>query len=439
MTLLAAILTLAAATAPLEALPPAPPGAAALDGLESIEHIALPAVKGPLTLTVRALERTLVLEVPQGAAAALARRVRQAPRAVCPGLVEQREGEVRLTCRSRRIVARLIPRPSGALLEISETRGIPWDGLDGPPLVAWEPSDLELGQPCPGSTVGGRAECLIASGDGEAAKALLSEEGTPHAELRLGDLAYAAGDLRGAATHWARAHGGPWERVAAARLCELSFSCSSGAGAAELYAGAGLPPPLARELSLRRARVLAFLGQPLEAVQALTNVGPGVCSAAPVTCQRIVLLALGDPGPAALEGLALWVALPSRDRGTGAHEAEVAAAKVAEREGAPAFAANVLAAAVARVSRRALQDHLLRTAELYLAAEDRVRAGVVLDFARTRAGKKPLAGPRWAAVARGVAASKRPAKRAVPQDPDTLLAAADRAAQAARSVQGASP
>ncbi len=437
MTLLAAILTLATAAGPLEAAPAAPPGAAALDGIESIEHIALPPVKGPLTLTVRALEGVLVLEAPQGAAA-LARRVRQAPRAVCPGVVE-REGEVRLTCRSRRIVARLVPRPSGSLLEVSEARGLPWDGLDGPPLAAWDPHDLELGEPCPGSTPAGRAECFIASGDVRAAKALLVEEGSAHAALRLGDLAYAAGDLRGAATHWAHTHGGPWERVAAARLCELSISCIAGPGAAELSAGAGLPLPLARDLALRRARALAFLGQPLEAVRALTAAGADVCSAAPATCQRIATVVLRDPGPGALEALALWVELPSRDRGASASEAEVAAAAIAERAGAPAFAANVLAAAAARVPRRALQDHLLRTAELYLAAGDRVRAGVVLDFARTRAGRKPLSGTRWAAVARGVIVPKRPAKREAAPAADPLLSPADRAAPAARAVQGANP
>jgi hypothetical protein len=257
--------------------------------------------------------------------------------------------------------------------------------------------------------------------------------------LRLGDLAYAAGDPRGAATHWALTHGGPWERVAAARLCELSLSCTAGAGAAELYAGAGLPPPLARDLALRRARALAFLGQPLEAVRALGAAGPGVCSAAFAPCQRIALLALRVPGPGALEALALWVELPGRDRGPAAHEAEVAAAAVAEREGAPAFAANVLAAAAARVPRRALQDHLLRTAELYLAAGDRVRAGVVLDFARIRAGKKPLPGERWAAVAHRVAGPKRPLKREAEPAAEPLLAAADRAVQAAHAVQGASP
>ncbi|HEX7622990.1 MAG TPA: hypothetical protein VF400_05420, partial [Anaeromyxobacteraceae bacterium] len=251
MTLLAAILTLATAADPLAVAPAGPPGAVALDGIESIEHIELPPVKGPVTLTVRALEGALVLEAPQGAAA-IARRMRRTQRTVCPGVVEG-DGEVRLTCRSRRIVARLVPRPSGWLLEVNETRGLPWGGLDAPPLVAWDPNDLDFGRPCPGSTPAGRAECLIAS-DVAGARALLVEENSAHAMLRLGDLAFAAGDLRGAATQWALTRGGPWERVAAARLCELSVPCTAGAGAAELYAGAGLPPPLARDLALRRAR-----------------------------------------------------------------------------------------------------------------------------------------------------------------------------------------
>src|SRR3990172_3877205 len=58
-----------------------------------------------------------------------------------------------------------------------------------------------------------------------------------------------------------------------------------------------------------------------------------------------------------------------------------------------------------------LEGHLLRTSELYLLAGDRVRAGVVVEFARARAGEKGLRGSRWAAVARAAAAPRAAAAR----------------------------
>ena len=443
MTLLVALLTLAAA-------PPAPaaPAAAraATEGIEAVEHVPLPVAKSAMQLSVRALESLVVIAAPHDTAE-VARALRVAPRAVCPGFTV-RGGEIRLTCRSRRIVARLVERPHGALLEIRETRGLPWEGEDAPPLFPFDPPAAGLGQGCPGSTPGGRGECALARGERDAARASFAEEavsaGPPaaHAALRLGDLAYAAGDLHGAATQWTRAHGQPWERAAAARLCEVSASCISGAGAGALSAPAGLPEPLARDLAFRRARALAFLGQPSEAVHALAAGDTALaCASAPAICQRLILVALREPGATAMEALALWVELPSRDRGPAAYETEVAAAAVAEREGAPGFAANVLAAAAARAPAQALQEHLLRTAELYLAAGDGIRAGVVLEFARTRAGRRDLPGARWAAVIHGVTTAKRrpPAHEPAAVEASALLAAADQVARAARALQGGTP
>jgi hypothetical protein len=118
---------------------------------------------------------------------------------------------------------------------------------------------------------------------------------------------------------------------------------------------------------------------------------------------------------------------------------EAAAAEVAQRSGAPLFAANILAAAAGHAPAADLDGHLLRTSELYLLAGDRVRAGVVVEFARARAGKKGLRGSRWAAVARAAAARRgasAPASETSlhPGDDTELLAAASRSAQAARAV-----
>jgi hypothetical protein len=440
VTLLAAILTLTTAAAPAGRVP--------VDGLEALEHVPLPGVRGPLGLRVRAIEALIVLSTRSRSTPALTRAIRKAPRAVCAGL-EERPFEIHLRCRSNRIVARLLPRAGGYLLEIGETRGLPWDGEDGPPLSSFSPDTIGLGDPCPGSTPAGKAECLLAQGDrARARRAFESIQDGPDkdfAELRRGDLAHAAGEIHAAIQAWGRVEGQPWQRIAAARLCETSWRCLVGARTVTLYATDGLPGPLARDLLLRRARALAFLGRLMEGVRALlphsTDELP--CAAAPSLCRRLALVALHTPGPDALDGLFLWLETPGRDRGPDAYEAVVAASDTARRQGAPLFAANILAAAAGIVPAAVLVPHLLQTAELYLAGGDRVRAGVVLEFARARAGRR-LTGPRWAAVARAASArtaAPPPAPAPVRADDQhagdaELLAAASRAAEAARAALG---
>jgi hypothetical protein len=435
VTPLVALLTLLAG-------PPAPASAAgrALDGYEALEHVALPDVGAPLALRVRSLERRIELSAPRGLDR-LAQAARRAPRAICPEVARAAAGVV-LRCRSNRLVARLVPRAGGTLLEIGEARGLPWTGDDAPPLVPYEPVSARLGEACPGSTPGGQAECLLAQGDVAAARAVLVlDPGGAHAELRLGDLALADGDARAAATHWARVQGAPWERVAAARMCELAAPCLGAPGSDALYAIDDLPAPVARDLLLRRARALAFAGRGLDGLRHLLLAPPdaaGACASAPATCQRIAVAALTSPA-AGVDALTLWLDLPSRSAGPSAYEAEVAAAAIAAREGAPTFAANVLAAAAAHAPATELTEHLLRTAELYLETGDRVRAGVVIEFASARGGEKALQGPRWSAVRRRlVAAPPRLPAAARPgldfPELPPLVADAARAARDARAV-----
>jgi hypothetical protein len=391
VTSLAAILTLAAAAAP-----------ASMDGVASVEHVLLPPPAGRIAVRVEALDRAVIIDAPRDAAA-VARAVRRAPRAVCTGVAEG-PGQVRLSCRSNRIVARLSPREGGLMLDVREVRGVPWGGDTAAPLVPFEPPDVGLGAACPGSTPEGRAECLIAAHDLAGARTELAGGHGGAAELRLGDLAYAEGDTRAAATHWARARGQPWERLAAPRLCELDAACAAGPHAEALYAAADLPRSVERDLVLRRARALAFLERPLEAARLLLGgaAGRGACAEATPLCRRIALAALREPDPAGAEALALWLEMPDRDRGL--YELEVATSRGAERAGAPLFAAAVLAGAVGLARQEALPEHLLHTAELYAEGGDRVRAGVVYDFARARAGARGLAGARWAAVAKAIGA-----------------------------------
>jgi hypothetical protein len=220
-------------------------------------------------------------------------------------------------------------------------------------------------------------------------------------------------------------------------------------GPDSLYSPAGLPQTVGRELLLRKARALALLGSPVAAARALLTEEPGVsaCAGAPALCQGLALAALTAPGPAELDALLLWLELPDRGRGAVAYEAESAVASVAERLGAPLFGANVLAAAAGRVPPHALGEHLLRTAELYVAGGDPVRAGVVVAFARQRAGRRGLSGARWAAVQHALSTSgQRQQERSQPPatTPDAglreLLTAADASLQAARQLtQGDRP
>jgi len=436
VTLIAAILTLTTTAAPA-----APPVAA--DGLDAMEDVLLPAVPGSLTLSVRALEARIVIQTPHRSTPALVLAIRKAPRSVCAGL-DERPFEIHLRCRSSRIMARLLRRETGYLLQIGETRGLPWDGEDGPPLITFEPASAGLGDPCPGSTPAGRAECELAKGDHAGARAALEQvlDGPTAelAELRRGDLASAQGDVRAASRAWGRVRGQPWQRLAAARLCETSWSCLTGPNAGSIFASQDLPEPLAREMRLRHARALAFLGRATEGARSLLAASAmGPCAGAPSLCRRLALAALRAPGPDAIDGLLLWLEIPDRDRGPGAYEVEAAAAEVAQRNGAPLFAANILAAAVGHAPAADLEGHLLRTSELYLLAGDRVRAGVVVEFARARAGEKGLRGSRWAAVARAAAArsgASAPASGTSLHltDDTELLAAASRSAQAARAV-----
>ncbi len=357
----------------------AAPAAAAstLGDGEAIEHALLPAVTGKVGLRVESLGATVVIEVPGRGAATVARALRRAPLAICPTVAEG-AGEVRLGCRSRRIVARLLHPSDGTLLQLREVKGLPWAGEDAPPLVEHSP-------------VAGAEASLDA--------------------LVRGDFAAAEGDLRAAGAAWAQVRGGPYGRLASARLCELSWECLETSGLDTVYEPGDANPDAARELTLRRARALAFMDRPLEGARELLAgpAGRRACSGAPATCRRVLLAALRSPrAEERTEALAYWMALPDRGGGSRAYELDVAAADAAQAAGAPAFAANVLAAAAGRVPHAALPEHLLRTAELYLEADDRVRAGVVLEFARARSSRTALASPRWVKVTRAV--GRRPAQ-----------------------------
>ena len=144
----------------------------------------------------------------------------------------------------------------------------------------------------------------------------------------------------------------------------------------------------------------------------------------------------------AREALAIYVAAVKPGSGAMSAELAAAAADVAERSGAPAFAAAVLSSASAGVAAPALAQHLLRTAELYVAAGDAVRARVVVDFLRTQRQTRALRGPRWARLLRDLAmlrAAKAPstADATRPHREDERSTAAPELVAAARALERA--
>ncbi|MBI5067650.1 MAG: hypothetical protein HZB56_05370 [Deltaproteobacteria bacterium] len=397
--------------------------------LRVLERLPLPAQAGPVSVRVDPLESRVTLTAPQGAAA-LARALRSLSPASCRS-VQVDGDEVVLGCRSQRLAARVVSTGGGQALELRILAGLPTEGPDGFPLVAWDPAALRL-EACPGLSPFSRGECLLAQGDRAAARAAFRQVGGDggHAQLRLGDLALAEGDTASAAAQWSRVTTEPWRRLAAARLCQID-ECSAAEESDSLHDSAGLPAPLAVDLAVHGARAVAFRGNLAEAVRRF-SAAPAACAATPLLCRRVLLAALrADPATAEV-ALAAYARVPDRDRGELALPLVQAAAGCAQEAGAPEYAANLLAAATPLVPRPELGAHLLRTIELYLAADDAVRGRVVLDYARVHLGKK-LPGPRWAAATRALRpqALPRPAPPpAEPAAPAEIAAAAEALARA---------
>jgi hypothetical protein len=349
--------------------------------------------------------------------------------------VEERTGEVRLGCRTTRLAAALVPLGGGPALELRELAGLPLAGEDGFALLPFDTEALGLGA-CPGATPAARGECLLRAGARSEARKAFAEatetEARGIAALRLGDIALLDGNLRGAEVLWLQVAEEPWKRLAAARACEVT-DCALDDAAEAAFRLDGLPPPLAADVGVRGARALAFRGRPLDGVARLLAL-PGACEALQLLCHRMLLAALRSP-PAQSDGaVGLYLSLPDRDRGPLALDLGLLAAARAEEMGAPGFAANLLASVAGLVTASDEPGHLLRTAELYLAGGDAVRAAVVLDYARVHLGKAALRSPRWSAVTRATGSRRRAAEAARPAAAPPEIAAAAQALERARSV-----
>jgi hypothetical protein len=379
---------------------------------------------------------------------ALAAQLRAATRTLCTD-VTIKDGVIVLKCTARFIAAALVPFPGGQSIELRLLRIAPWSGRDGVPLIPFDPYLLKLGASCPGDTPAGSGECALAAGELEKARehfeSATEGPGAALAALRLGDIAAHGGDLPEAVRRWRLVPPrSPFGRLAAVRLCETEPNCLPTGRSSILYDIAQVPPALRADMVVHRARAEAFDGRSLEAAQVLAeehHSGDG-CSAEPVLCGDILLDALNQPGARGTQALALYLAVPSRDRGPLAIDLARAASDRSLASGAPIFAATLLSVVSGAVPPPQLSNHLARTAELYLEGGDHIRATVVLEFARTRLHRTELGSSRWTRIAR--AASRRPVAKA-PPGPEfpgvqAELATAKKAVDAAREqAPGSSP
>lgn len=394
------------------------------------ERLVLRGLARAPRLAVDAVGGTLELVPAPGEAAALERALSRAPSTLCPVRARGAEGAQRLVCRTHRLWARLVVAEEGVSLDVRELRGLPWRaGLDAPPRPSYAQL-LGASGACPGATALARGECALASGRTGAAQQYFREAleagFSPHAALRLGDLALQEDDPA-AALGWYRAAGvnGPFGRMAAARTCELTGACfGKPDDERRAFDDAGLPEPLRTEAELRAARRLALAGRPAEAAQALVTRlrehgrGPACDGDAEPLCRRVALAALESGGEAGqTPGLALYGLLTPGVRGPLALELARAAADAAAALGAPTYAATVLSFITGRLPRAELGPHLLRTARLFLDGGDRVRARVLCEYAQTRLPRATLRSRPW----RSVLAEVRRREAAAEGAPGTAL------------------
>lgn len=376
----------------------------------AFERHALPALKGSVSLAVQTLLAEVEIVAPSDAPA-IANALRHSGGALCPS-IEVRGNSVVLTCRTRRIEAGLAAENGRRYLDLRQLRGLPYlPAEDGPPAFSYEPRAVGIGGPCPGTTPASRGECRLAAGAPLEAAALfkdaLSTGERSFAAMRLGDLALVAHDP-GTAVGWYQRAGprGIFGRMANARLCELTGDCADKPG--EAYFAVGLPEPLSTEMELRAVRAAALSGHFGEAAGKLAArlgsvLRPPACARAPVLCRRIALVALRqgtrEDMPAAM---ALYLALPGREKGPLSLDLGRAAAERSAELGAPAFGANLLSALSRQIPYDELSPHLQRIVELFLAGGDRARAQVILDYARSRLGTS-FSSEKWSALEKELA------------------------------------
>lgn len=431
MTASAAILALA-----LVARPP-------LSLTREAERLDLPPSASTVRIEARPFTREWVLLLPPAAVAPTALKLRGASR-ICPDMITGVD-RITLRCSTSRVRATVVHDRGGTGVDLFRLSVPSWrPDEEGPPLVPFDLDGLRLG-PCPGRAPEIQGECALAEGDLDRARALfeaaVAAGPSALARLRLGDLALRADDPGSAVAHWRLARSeAPWGRLASARICELEPKCLASEHFEAVYDTTAVEHALRPDILLRRARIAAFEGDLLAAAQRLAaeSVPGGACEALPGWCRRMILLALELPGTDGVEAITAYMELWSRRDGPYALELTRAAARQAERAGAPAFAANMLAAITGTIPADELEPHLRRVAGLYLAAGDRARADEIVRYARSKLTAATMREPAWSALRRGVRPAPA-APSAAPRTEDADLTAARAALEAARLVTPEQP
>jgi hypothetical protein len=372
----------------------------------AVERLTLPPLRRPIELVVDPLGARIELRTPE--APRLAQRLRAVAGSICPR-VEHTATAVVMGCNTRRLDAELTTELGKTYLDLRALRGLPFRGPDQELPVFYDPLRLHLGDACPGRTPAVRGECLLAAGKkAEAALQFRLAVDTPErflAILRLGDLALAAGQVKGALEMYLRVgSSGAFGRLAGARICELTGECLTRQRMFEFEVG-GLTEPVVTELKLRGARVDTFLGRVPSAIQRLDAVlsgGAGVnfCDEVGLRfCRRLVLDLLQRSGKeTGLPALEVYLALPRHTEGPLAFELGRAAGERAAALGAPVFGANLMASVFAAVPPDEMREYLLHTAELYAEGHDRPRTRLILDYAESRFKPRQMSDPRWVAL-----------------------------------------
>jgi len=379
-----------------------------LPTVATVERIPLPQSAASVILSLDAFGKRIDLR-PTRDSKGLASKIAAAGSRLCPRTQPDRDGVI-LQCVTRRLDAAFIHEKSGLFLELYELRGVPWRGDENRIEISYDPVTFQLGHECPGNTPVARGECTYDAGQYTVAavefRRALSEDGRHLAAMRLGDISLRNKDpVTAAAWYQAASRAGPFGRMAAARLCELSGSCL-GKRRRMVFDASLLPEPLHTEMLLRAARLSAFLDEIPQAMIGLRKVieaGHGGCEGSTLlVCRQLLLKVLQGPDKdGAVEALDTYLALPGRMQGPLAIALMYAAAGKAAALGAPIFAGNLLAASsqvVEASHKELLGDFLLRTAELYLEGFEHTRARVVGEYAETRLGRAKMTGPRWNVV-----------------------------------------
>lgn len=341
------------------------------------------------------------IELPTTQAESLAKYLRKKlEKSPCPkAKIETRA--VRLTCNVRKIDAKVTKRRGRRYLEISELRSMPErDSESQLPLFPLDPVEFGFGGACPGDTAAARGECALQKGEltkaaEEFREALKSDSSTQRelASLRLGDLALKVGDIDSARGWFMRAgKAGPIGRLAYVRTCEIEGTCFAPLDGHRHtyypYDLGGTSAAIREEIALRAVRAYTFEGNPEAAARILIEEGYRPCDLQSDLCVAVEREALREPNRPSVIAMAIYLTSPLPRSDDAVWEHATLAAEHAAAMGAPSYGASLLAATLNLASTKQLERHLLRSAELYLDADDRARARAVVRYAEQNVDKK---------------------------------------------------